>query len=64
MEVWRARIVDLVDALAESCDIYFYNMALLLEPDRIAEVARDFELGGPTGIDLPYEKAGLISTKA
>jgi penicillin-binding protein 2 len=56
--------VDLVDAIAESCDIYFYNVAMLLGPDRIAKVANDFGLGIPTGIDLPHEKSGLIPTKA
>lgn len=56
--------VNLEDAIAESCDVYFYNVARLLSPDDIASVARDFGLGAPTGIDLPNEKSGLIPTKA
>ena len=56
--------VDLEDALAESCDVYFYNVARMLSPDDIAQVARDFGLGELTGIDLPNEKSGLIPTKA
>ena len=56
--------VDLEDALAESCDVYFYNVAKMLSPDDIAQVAHDFGLGTITGIDLPYEKSGLIPTKS
>ncbi len=56
--------VDLEDALAESCDVYFYNVARMLSPDDIAQVAHDFGLGEITGIDLPYEKSGLIPTKS
>ena len=55
--------VDLEDALAESCDVYFYNVAKMLSPDDIAQVAHDFGFGEITGIDLPYEKSGLIPTK-
>ena len=56
--------VDLEDALAESCDVYFYNVAKMLTPDDIAKVAKDFGLGQLTGIDLPHEKSGLIPTKS
>lgn len=56
--------VDLEDALAESCDVYFYNVAKMLSPDDIAKVAHDFGFGECTGIDLPNEKSGLIPTKS
>jgi len=56
--------VDLEDALAESCDVYFYNVAKMISPDDIAQVAHDFGFGEVTGIDLPYEKSGLIPTKS
>ena len=56
--------VNLQDAIAESCDVYFYNVAKLLSPDDIAETANDFGLGQLTNIDLPNEKSGLIPTKA
>jgi penicillin-binding protein 2 len=56
--------VDIVKAIAESCDIYFYNIATLINPDKIAKVANDFGLGLPTGIDMPHEKSGLIPTRA
>ena len=56
--------MDLEDAIAESCDVFFYNLARMLSPDEIAKTARDFGLGELTGIDLPNEKSGLIPTKA
>ncbi|MDR0744334.1 MAG: penicillin-binding protein 2 [Holosporales bacterium] len=55
--------MNLQEALAQSCDVYFYNVAKLLSPDKIAATARDFGLGTKTGIDLPNEKMGLIPTK-
>jgi penicillin-binding protein 2 len=47
----------------ESCDVYFYNLGKMLGVDRIANYARAFGLGAPSGIDLNREKGGLIPTK-
>lgn len=52
--------VDLEDALAKSCDVYFYHLALEFGIDKIAQVARRFGLGQTLGFDLPGEKSGLI----
>lgn len=51
-------------AYAQSCDVFFYQTGLRLGPDLIARHAAHFGLGRPTGIDLPYERAGLIPTTA
>ncbi len=56
--------VDLEDAIAESCDTFFYNVAMRLSADDITDVAKDFGLGLPTGIDLPNEKSGIMPTNA
>ncbi|NLN79149.1 MAG: penicillin-binding protein 2 [Armatimonadetes bacterium] len=42
-------------AMAESCDVWYYNLALRLGIDRMAKVARQFGIGLATGIDLPRE---------
>ncbi|MDR2598441.1 MAG: penicillin-binding protein 2 [Holosporales bacterium] len=55
--------INLRRAIAESCDVFFYNVAERVGVDKIAQTARDFGLGMPTGIDLPGEKSGLIPTK-
>jgi len=55
--------ISLHRAIVESCDVYFYNVGKLLGVDKIAEYARSFGFGAPTGVDLPREKSGLIPTK-
>ncbi|MBV9866051.1 MAG: penicillin-binding protein 2 [Abitibacteriaceae bacterium] len=58
--------VNLMTALAKSCDVYFYEAALQMGdpestgPAYLAQVARHFGLGQRTGIDLPVDAAGLI----
>jgi len=42
-------------AIAESCDVWFYRLAMKLGIDRMAKVARQFGIGTATGIDLPRE---------
>jgi penicillin-binding protein 2 len=54
--------VDLVDAVARSCDVYFYNLASQLGVDRIAAFAAQFGIGSLTGIDISGEKPGLLPT--
>lgn len=56
--------VSLHRAIVESCDVYFYNVGKLIGVDKLAEYARAFGFGQPTGISLPREKNGLIPTKA
>ncbi len=51
---------DLIGALAHSCNVYFYNVGLLLGVDIIGHYARLVGLGEKTGIDLPYERAGAV----
>lgn len=56
--------MSMVDALAQSCDVYFYELSKRLGIDRIAEVARRFGIGEKLGVDLPTERPGLMPTKA
>jgi penicillin-binding protein 2 len=59
---WGHGEVDVIKALKESCDVYFYKVGLELGVDRLAWYARAFGLGEATGIDLPHEAGGLIPT--
>lgn len=53
--------VNLAEALAVSCNDYFWEMAIRTGIDRISQTARAFGLGAPTGIDfMPEEKTGLV----
>ena len=54
--------ISLKRALAESCDVYFYQTGLKLGVDKLAMYARSMGLGETTGIDLENEKPGLVPT--
>jgi len=52
--------MNLERAIIESCDIFFYQMGLLVKIDKIYRVARRLGLGSKTRIDLDSEVAGLV----
>jgi penicillin-binding protein 2 len=52
--------VDLRAALVQSCNVFFYQSGLKVGGATIARYATAFGFGGPTGIELPGEKTGLI----
>ena len=52
--------VELHKAIAQSCDVYFYNVGNRLGIDRIAQYAEALGLGKKTGVDLPHEAEGLV----
>ncbi|MDZ7793389.1 MAG: penicillin-binding protein 2 [Spirochaetia bacterium] len=55
--------VNLSEALAESCNVYFYTLGLnYLGIDFIANYAKRFGFGEYTGIDLPGEVRGAVPT--
>ena len=54
--------VNIVKALAQSCDVYFYQLGHRLGVDRIAKYAFAAGLGKATGINLDQEASGLIPT--
>jgi penicillin-binding protein 2 len=51
--------ISLIDAIAASCDVYFYRVALLLGKERITKYLSLFGFGRETGIVLE-ERKGLI----
>ncbi len=55
--------VDMNKAIIESCDVYFYDLALGLGIDRIHQFLSRFGFGEPTKIDLLGERAGLLPSK-
>ncbi|GIW44179.1 MAG: penicillin-binding protein 2 [Candidatus Binatia bacterium] len=52
--------VNVHEALVQSCDTFFYQVAQRLGVDVIAAYARKFGLGAPTGVALEHEKGGTI----
>ncbi len=56
--------ITLHRAIAQSCDVYFYNVGNRLGIDRIARYGELAGIGHKTGIDLPNETQGTMpSTK-
>jgi penicillin-binding protein 2 len=56
----RHGFVGMVDAIARSCDVYFYSLAGQIGVDHIDAFAAKFGIGSLTGIDIGGEKPGLL----
>ena len=52
--------MNIVSALEQSCDVYFYELALKTGIQKIRDMALRLGLGGITGVELPNEKSGII----
>jgi len=51
---------NIFQAIAHSCDIFFYKTGLNIGPDTIHDYAVKFGFSKLTGIDLPYEASGFV----
>jgi penicillin-binding protein 2 len=56
--------VNVIEALEQSCDVFFYELALKTGIKRISTMSKRFGLGDNTAITIPGEKSGLIPDKA
>lgn len=52
--------VNVVQAIEESCDVFFYQVGLKVGMDKIAKYARALGLGAKTGILLDNERTGVV----
>ncbi|WP_455199471.1 penicillin-binding protein 2 [Kaarinaea lacus] len=55
--------VDLNQAIVQSCDVYFYDLALTLGIDRLSQFMEPFGFNDLTGIDTSGELTGLIPSR-
>jgi penicillin-binding protein 2 len=55
--------LNLIDAITQSCNIYFYQAGLKLGLDVLTQTAQKCGFGNLTGIDIPEEKKGLVPTR-
>lgn len=55
---------DMAGALEESCNLYFIQLAETMSTQFFTDYYSAFGLYERTGIDLPYEAAGISKTKA
>lgn len=54
--------IDMIEAIAQSCDVYFYHAGKGLGVDNLAFYAKASGLGAKTGISLANEEGGLVPT--
>jgi penicillin-binding protein 2 len=52
--------VDIHEAIAQSCDVYFYEISNEIGIDRMHDYLTRFGLGNATGIDVVGERSGLV----
>lgn len=55
--------VDLDDAIAQSCDVYYYELAYRMGINRIYSFMHQFGFGERTGVDLNGERSGLLPSR-
>lgn len=55
--------LNMEQAIAQSCDVYFYEIAKRLGADKISDCLKQFSFGTQTGIELNGENPGFIPTK-
>ena len=54
---------DMIKAIRESCDVYFYKGSLLVGIDKLAHELRKMGFAEKSGIDLPNEFIGAVPDK-
>lgn len=55
--------VDLRRSISQSCDVYYYRLAVDMGIDRMHDYLAKFGLGEKTGIDLDNESGGLLPSR-
>ncbi|HQQ63213.1 MAG TPA: penicillin-binding protein 2 [Pseudomonadales bacterium] len=55
--------IDVHLAIAQSCDVFFYQLATRMGIDRIHDFLDPFNLGRTTGVDLTGEKSGVLPSR-
>jgi len=55
---------NMIQAMEQSCDVYYYQLGLMINMPIINETASLLGLGNYTGIDLPGEKRGFLVDSA
>ncbi|NNJ95356.1 MAG: penicillin-binding protein 2 [Halobacteria archaeon] len=55
--------VNLHDSITQSCDVFFYDLALSLGIDNMNSYLRNFGFGRATGLDIVGELSGLLPSR-
>jgi penicillin-binding protein 2 len=55
--------VNMHDAIVQSCDVYFYQLALAVGIDDLAKGMKEFGFGAPVGLDISGENPGVVPSR-
>ena len=55
--------VDMHTAIVQSCDVYFYHLAVAMGIDAMAAGMKQFGFGAPVGLDISGESAGIVPSR-
>jgi penicillin-binding protein 2 len=55
--------MNLTDAITQSCDVYFYDLAYRMGIDRMSSFLEKFGFGVKTGVDSTGERSGLLPSR-
>jgi len=55
--------MNIYSAIQQSCDVFFYELAIKVGIDKIARVAKDFGLGEIYPVKIANQKSGIIPSK-
>ncbi len=55
--------VELHDAIVQSCDVYYYKLAVELGIDRMETFLKRFGFGSVTGLDIAGESIGVVPSR-
>jgi len=60
---WRPSghgVVAMETAIAQSCDVYFYELSSMMGVEKLSGWLSHFGFGAPTGIDIAGERKGIL----
>ncbi len=60
---WGHGKLNVVDAIAQSCDVYFYDLSDRLDLDDLRNFTMQNHLVGRTGIDIGQERSGFFPSE-
>jgi penicillin-binding protein 2 len=64
---WRPAghgVMSMESAIANSCDVYFYELATMLGVERLSGFLSHFGFGAVTGVDISGERKGILPNPA
>ncbi|BAS67582.1 penicillin-binding protein 2 [Bathymodiolus septemdierum thioautotrophic gill symbiont] len=57
-------VVDVKDSIAQSCDVFFYELADKMGINDLHDGLALFNFGKKTGVDIPGERSGILPSKS